>query len=815
MRPKREFQKALNGKQKAARHGSRQTIELASLKSPQSKASVVSVGGDSDDEDEEGEEGETTLGNIQIKRCPRTRYFQDPYGFVPPTPMEEIGAKGIVYPQAPPRKKRFVGAELTKLRQMVRQQNQQLLYSALYDRTTRMSGSQLTHAHLAEFEAEKQRIAKLTDYELERDVSQIDWDVIQSSGYPSRSAKELEAEWKLFCDPNFERGPWTSAEDEQLLKSVEARSEKYWDLVASDMGNRRLPIQYLARYQQLKPKTVLDPRETTARSYSVKTVIKNKPSTIFKGGYALVGPKDVVGPERAERENANVEREERNGGTNPTNQAKATGNSAQNEDNDEEVLITAKSGVKWTPEEDDILVEAVKKFGDKNWSAVATLLGGLRSGQQCLHRWQKTLNPEIRRGRWDTAEDNLLSMAVQAYGVGNWRLIHKHVPGRTDVQCRERYVNVLDPAVKASEGWSLFEDKVLLEVTASLPAGKWSLVAKTHNERMLERYNAATAKSTASQTSHQNESTETSPNQSMSNQNAVQTTSSTPNNDNTQQSSSMDIVEESNDDSRDQREKRETAQSSSTVLVSSSGPQVSSGKSKQMKMPSIRTDNQCWRRWKLLYKNPDVIRRPASAFTRRPNKPTSSITSKSSSSASSTPAKSSTKSSGKKGKARKVPDWQRMDEDDDEYDEYNEEEQEWGMMKKKKRASLSPSAVSALAPQASHASASTSDQNESKNDEEAEPKRSRPIRAVRAARQAIQNFDDEDDESLYYEEEAPPKPKPSRPKSASTPKKSRAKSTPATPATMDVQISSGDGTAPSRLKLFIRPKVQQEKEPED
>ncbi len=30
-----------------------------------------------------------------------------------------------------------------------------------------------------------------------------------------------------------------------------------------------------------------------------------------------------------------------------------------------------------------------------------------------------------------------------------WSLVAKHVAGRSDVQCRERYMNVLDPSLKA------------------------------------------------------------------------------------------------------------------------------------------------------------------------------------------------------------------------------------------------------------------------------------------------------------------------------------------------------------------------------
>jgi len=41
-----------------------------------------------------------------------------------------------------------------------------------------------------------------------------------------------------------------------------------------------------------------------------------------------------------------------------------------------------------------------------------------------------------------------LKDAVKLYGAGNWVKIQSYVLGRTDVKCRERWVNVLDPAVK-------------------------------------------------------------------------------------------------------------------------------------------------------------------------------------------------------------------------------------------------------------------------------------------------------------------------------------------------------------------------------
>jgi len=61
---------------------------------------------------------------------------------------------------------------------------------------------------------------------------------------------------------------------------------------------------------------------------------------------------------------------------------------------------------KWTAEEDRVLAAAVQRYGEKNWAQVANCLEG-RTGQQCLHRWAKAINPNKKRGRWEPSEDQV------------------------------------------------------------------------------------------------------------------------------------------------------------------------------------------------------------------------------------------------------------------------------------------------------------------------------------------------------------------------------------------------------------------------
>nr|XP_043613164.1 myb-like protein L isoform X2 [Erigeron canadensis] len=111
----------------------------------------------------------------------------------------------------------------------------------------------------------------------------------------------------------------------------------------------------------------------------------------------------------------------------------------------------------WTPSDDKELRLAVAEYGETNWQLVASTLEG-RTGTQCSNRWKKSLNPLREKvGKWDPDEDKRLKIAVRLFGAKNWNKIAKFVPGRTQVQCRERWVNCLNPSLNMNE-WTEEED---------------------------------------------------------------------------------------------------------------------------------------------------------------------------------------------------------------------------------------------------------------------------------------------------------------------------------------------------------------------
>ena len=58
-----------------------------------------------------------------------------------------------------------------------------------------------------------------------------------------------------------------------------------------------------------------------------------------------------------------------------------------------------------------------------------------------MYRWKNSLNPIIKKGKWDLNEDKIIIDYVKKHGEGNWNLIQNSLVGRTTKQIRERYIN--------------------------------------------------------------------------------------------------------------------------------------------------------------------------------------------------------------------------------------------------------------------------------------------------------------------------------------------------------------------------------------
>jgi myb proto-oncogene protein len=127
---------------------------------------------------------------------------------------------------------------------------------------------------------------------------------------------------------------------------------------------------------------------------------------------------------------------------------------------------------KWTPAEDATLLEAKSELG-KDWVAIAALVPG-RTNNQCQQRWARNLDPDINTGKWTVEEDTKLTVTVKELGK-DWAAVAAMVPGRTNVECRQRWANNLDPAVNRGK-WTAEEDAKLTVAVKEL-GNDWTAVA--------------------------------------------------------------------------------------------------------------------------------------------------------------------------------------------------------------------------------------------------------------------------------------------------------------------------------------------------
>ncbi|XP_040464480.1 myb-related protein B isoform X1 [Falco naumanni] len=131
--------------------------------------------------------------------------------------------------------------------------------------------------------------------------------------------------------------------------------------------------------------------------------------------------------------------------------------------------------VKWTQEEDEQLKMLVRHYGQNDWKFLASHFPN-RSDQQCQYRWLRVLNPDLVKGPWTKEEDQKVIELVKKYGTKQWTLIAKHLKGRLGKQCRERWHNHLNPEVKKSS-WTEEEDRIIFEAHKVL-GNRWAEIAK-------------------------------------------------------------------------------------------------------------------------------------------------------------------------------------------------------------------------------------------------------------------------------------------------------------------------------------------------
>lgn len=140
---------------------------------------------------------------------------------------------------------------------------------------------------------------------------------------------------------------------------------------------------------------------------------------------------------------------------------------------------SVEKGPTWGKEEAARLVKLLEKYQDgksPQWDEIASNFTG-RTAVDCLTQWHKMIPPDRARGKgsW-TAEEDALLISKHALFGRKWSRISQFLPGRAGKQCRERYVNHLDPNLKKGAEWTDDEEAILIALHKN-HGNKWTLIS--------------------------------------------------------------------------------------------------------------------------------------------------------------------------------------------------------------------------------------------------------------------------------------------------------------------------------------------------
>ncbi|KAI8897058.1 hypothetical protein BC833DRAFT_64505 [Globomyces pollinis-pini] len=225
--------------------------------------------------------------------------------------------------------------------------------------------------------------------------AELPWDRI-SRHFVNRSADECLEQWKKLPENIDQYHVFSDTELKELRKVIDEHHTLDWNAIAVDHGHDRTAIECFTTYKRhLQPS---NSAWTSNQDEQLKRLHQ-----VYGNDWASIS--SWIDKKSAKQ---------------CYNRIVTLGTGTE-----------VKKGV-WNSFEDTELLSRVEDIG-KNWNKIQTYFPN-RTAKQCRDRYEKHLNPCLRKDEFDVTELGLLSELVEKFGENNWIKIVENIPNRTSYQ---------------------------------------------------------------------------------------------------------------------------------------------------------------------------------------------------------------------------------------------------------------------------------------------------------------------------------------------------------------------------------------------
>jgi hypothetical protein len=147
----------------------------------------------------------------------------------------------------------------------------------------------------------------------------------------------------------------------------------------------------------------------------------------------------------------------------------------------QQVAVGKYVKVKFSPEEDALLIDLVTEHGTNDWATISVLIGN-RNARQCRERFRNYLDPNLSNTQWTVDEDRLLEDKVKELGT-RWNKIAAFFRNRSDMALRNRW-QMIERRRAKGEPLNSVESKVVAAFSGdetSMPQSQFADVVPTES----------------------------------------------------------------------------------------------------------------------------------------------------------------------------------------------------------------------------------------------------------------------------------------------------------------------------------------------